>query len=618
MRYFLFFLTLGCSLFADTDWDDDSSWSYERFVTYGGMELQCNLGCGDPQYDRNAEKIAYLCCEWLRKPMYPEFKSWWRWKHTKNLNLSAWDYDIIARSDWEGSFERFEEYDDEGMSHGEFLEASSQFLAEIDSLSFDYQCDLQQHVQNLQIIRALEKDGARFIEIGDAGEIEGYDRRWANSISVKRALESEQGGLEWCQESLDRYDQYRDYAEDTFREVDETYRKIFAYCLENHQSEGIAFRAALEDLLTNNLDDALDRIRYLSELAEDKQWGKKLIAKLQFAKGQVENELCLYADAILDLTEAIQNDPSSKEAYLERARAYFETGEFESAFQDFLSSEIKSHPIDQKDVSLLAFASGMISGTIHGGREGITEFIPSLLTSLKVLGSGVWSFVQDPLEVSSEFASAVYNLVQSVQSLEDFSNILIPELKDLVSDWDHMSSFQKGESCGHIIGKYGIDILIPLGAAKGCKAFVELRKASTVHVFETYLKSETNALQIQKKAQLALVDGIKRSGQLKNAKSASLKDEKFTKYALKSDGKVKGFREILGYDESNWPQLRDKIRKGILENKSKFHKIDEYGAKFTVDMIIEGPKGKANVRTGWMYSSGSEKPELITLFICTK
>lgn len=153
----------------------------------------------------------------------------------------------------------------------------------------------------------------------------------------------------------------------------------------------------------------------------------------------------------------------------------------------------------------------MMSGALHGGQEGLTEFIPLLLTSLKMLGSGVWAFIQDPAEASSEFASTVNDLVQS---LEDFSTILIPELKGLASNWDNMSSSQKGESCGHIIGKYGIDILFPLGVAKGSKAFVELRKASTVHVFNIYLKSETNAIQIQKKAQLALA---RRSGYLKNA-----------------------------------------------------------------------------------------------------
>lgn len=55
-------------------------------------------------------------------------------------------------SDLEESFKRFEEYIDEGMSHGEFLEASSQVQAAIDDLSFDYQQDLQQHALNLQMI----------------------------------------------------------------------------------------------------------------------------------------------------------------------------------------------------------------------------------------------------------------------------------------------------------------------------------------------------------------------------------------------------------------------------------------------------------------------------------
>ncbi len=615
MRYFLFLLCISFSLFPNDDWEDKETFQYGSFVTYAGLELRCDRGCGDPEYDRNADKINYLCCEWLRKPINPDFYSRLRWRHAENVNLQPWESSTLSRSDWEGSFERFEEYEDEGMSHGEFLKTSSEFLEEISNLAFVSQEDLQHHKKNIQKIQELQTLGARFIEWNDEDEVEGYERGSFNSSTIRNAMDSETRAVSRCERELECYEQYRDYAEDTFRLVDATFKKIFINCLEKHQSEGITFRAALNDLMQNNLDDALERLEFLVKLAETKNWDGKLIAKLQLLQGEVENELCLYADAIVTLTSSIQRDPSCKETYLERARAYFETGEFESAFQDFLSSGIKSTPIDPQNKSLIAFASGIMSGTLRGGQEGLTEFIPSLITSLKMLGSGVWAFVQNPVEISSEFANAVYDIVESVQSFEDFSSILIPELKDLVSNWEEMSSFQKGGSCGHIIGKYGIDILLPLGVAKGGKAFVKLRQASAVHVFESYVKTETNALQLQKKAQLALA---RRTGQLKNAAYAEIEDRKITKYALEKSGKSNGFREILGYNESNWEELQDSIKKGILKNKAKFHKIDQYGVKFSVDMLIEGPKGKANVRTGWIYDLGSDKPRLTTLFVCTK
>lgn len=623
--FFPFFLILCCSLFADTDWDDDydSSWSPKCYITYGGMEILCDQGCGDPQYDRNAGKIAYLCCEWLQKPIYPDGNSWRHWMYAEHLNLVSWKHDTLAHSDWEGCFERFEDCENEGLSHDEFLEVSSKFLAEIDDVSFDYHRDIQLHTKNIQTIKDFEKRGARFIEFGEDGEIEGYKSGSFNSLTVKRALESEQGRIEWCQRSLDRYDRYREYADATFQEVDETYRKIFIYCLENHQPEGISFRAALDNLLANNLDDALDRIHYLVDLAEAKNWDEKLIAKMQFLQGQIENELCLYGDAIVDLTLAIQKDPGNKEAYFERARAYFETGKFESAFQDFLVSEAKSSPIDSRDVDRLSFSAGMVAGISKGALEGTSEFIPSLLTSMKTLGSGLWALTQDPVTVSSEFATAIVQIVESIHSLEDAARLFVPELEKLIDEWDILSQFERGKQAGHVIGKYGIQIFLMSASVKGIKAYTDLRRAGAIQTFETSLKSKKNAKEVTKAALHAQVnrevrDFLDGSCRLKNAAQAELRPEKFIDYALKNTSKTKGFREILGYNESNWEHLKDNIQKGVLKNNAKFHNVDQYGVRFSVDMVIEGPKGKANVRTGWIYDPGKEIPRLTTLYLFTK
>jgi len=45
-------------------------------------------------------------------------------------------------------------------------------------------------------------------------------------------------------------------------------------------------------------------------------------------------------------------------------------------------------------------------------------------------------------------------------------------------------------------------------------------------------------------------------------------------------------------------------------------KLDEYGQRYTVDMLITGPNGKtATVRTGWIIKEGSDIPELATLWV---
>lgn len=44
--------------------------------------------------------------------------------------------------------------------------------------------------------------------------------------------------------------------------------------------------------------------------------------------------------------------------------------------------------------------------------------------------------------------------------------------------------------------------------------------------------------------------------------------------------------------------------------------MDEYGQRYTVDILITGPNGNTvNVRTGWIIRTGSDIPELTTIFV---
>ena len=65
--------------------------------------------------------------------------------------------------------------------------------------------------------------------------------------------------------------------------------------------------------------------------------------------------------------------------------------------------------------------------------------------------------------------------VDSIQMISDLakdnewktlSEIMIPEVRALINEWEVLSPKEKGEKSGYIIGKYGADILIPVAAAK--------------------------------------------------------------------------------------------------------------------------------------------------------
>jgi hypothetical protein len=58
------------------------------------------------------------------------------------------------------------------------------------------------------------------------------------------------------------------------------------------------------------------------------------------------------------------------------------------------------------------------------------------------------------------------------------------------------------------------------------------------------------------------------------------------------------------------------IQKNLPNTPATLGKADQYGQRYTVDMLIKGANGKtATVRTGWIIKSGSNTPEMTTLFV---
>ncbi|HHC24939.1 MAG TPA: hypothetical protein ENK58_05920 [Desulfobacterales bacterium] len=104
------------------------------------------------------------------------------------------------------------------------------------------------------------------------------------------------------------------------------------------------------------------------------------------------------------------------------------------------------------------------------------------------------------------------------------------------------------------------------------------------------------------------------------ANRAKTDTRKFTEYALNPNHSVGGdkarvFESALGYNQSNYHGLLHQIRQGVMNNTPVPGKINKFGARYTVDIPVSGPKGGAIVRTGWIYRPGSQVPELTTLFV---
>ncbi|WP_407656000.1 DUF6883 domain-containing protein [Lysinibacillus odysseyi] len=126
------------------------------------------------------------------------------------------------------------------------------------------------------------------------------------------------------------------------------------------------------------------------------------------------------------------------------------------------------------------------------------------------------------------------------------------------------------------------------------------------------------------------VDDVKSTGKavdkgidnaIPNFNKATIDPRKLTDYALNPNhpvggNKAKVFESALGYNQSNASQLMEQIQKNLANTSATLGKADQYGQRYTVDMLIKGPNGKtATVRTGWIIKSGSNTPEMTTLFV---
>ncbi|WP_460116584.1 hemagglutinin repeat-containing protein [Pseudomonas sp. S2_C03] len=101
---------------------------------------------------------------------------------------------------------------------------------------------------------------------------------------------------------------------------------------------------------------------------------------------------------------------------------------------------------------------------------------------------------------------------------------------------------------------------------------------------------------------------------------AVIDPRKLTDYALNPDHPVGGnkarvFESVLGFTKGNSDLLMKQLQEGVMKNTPTPGKVDQYGARFTVDIPVTGPNGSGVVRSGWIYKPGSNTPELTTIFV---
>ncbi|MBX7066664.1 MAG: hypothetical protein K1X28_05485 [Parachlamydiales bacterium] len=442
----------------------------QEAITYAGMTIKCDKGCGTYDdtnlqhiwsiLDHATEEIfhsvmainAIRDAEFLRSPVRchgsGDFVRWdWQaangvWPSDKNLIR----YQEIWMTDYPT-----------------FLEIATVMREDIDFYYFTVPKEIREFETSL--ITKLEnglKQGNNTYRVLPGGDIEfGYKQ--GNPLYISLGA-----GWNWIKFQLDyldyygfrhkksvsiqdqKYKQAEDLIEQAIIEMDALFRNIFVCCLKRHQPEGIAFSTAIEALLAGNLTEGIERIRALIKIAEFQQFHPDLIGKMQLLKGQLEIESSLYGDAILSLTEAIAKNQSLKEAYLERATAYFKLGEYDRSMEDYLAYNVQTQGEDAFSILSFtwAFAKNLPPGAYESGK-GIALFLSDLVKHPVHTAKQVW----ESLTLLSKLAVTM--------EWKELSQALAPEIHYLVVEWGNLTSEKQGELAGYAFGKYGADILIP-------------------------------------------------------------------------------------------------------------------------------------------------------------
>ncbi|HEX4839981.1 MAG TPA: hypothetical protein VFU89_06030 [Rhabdochlamydiaceae bacterium] len=237
----------------------------------------------------------------------------------------------------------------------------------------------------------------------------------------------------------------------THQDVLETYNSGLNHCLENHHWNGAYYGKGLLAFHLGKMTDAFDNIQAFLEGLDEKS--KKELSKYAvFNKGVIESEVGLYNEAILSLTQAIEKDPNFKDAYFERAIAYFETGYFDQSLQDYLKSDRKFKFLEETDLlDVKDFGAGLVKGGLQGFYESANAFLPSICNSVSGVGHFVWMTIQHPINTPKQLVVDTMKLCEYLRSCDkaELAQLLVPEMYELIVNWSNLQYARRGELMGY-------------------------------------------------------------------------------------------------------------------------------------------------------------------------
>jgi uncharacterized protein DUF6883 len=82
--------------------------------------------------------------------------------------------------------------------------------------------------------------------------------------------------------------------------------------------------------------------------------------------------------------------------------------------------------------------------------------------------------------------------------------------------------------------------------------------------------------------------------------------------------KARVFKAALGFDQSNWEMLKERILEELPYHEALLGAEDEFGSRYNVKLPILGVNGKTQiVLTAWIVRPGTDVPDFVTAW-CTR
>lgn len=315
---------------------------------------------------------------------------------------------------------------------------------------------------------------------------------WNYSLAEKKAMIAKERN-----KSIENAKICKQKIDESMSELTNQYALLFEYCLKNHSNLNSLHDYGMFAYRNNNFEKSLEVLSLMVDKAVELGQLENLNTEFYHSLGSVCIEVMAYDKAVKYLTESITKDPSNKAAYFDRALAYFETGNFDQAINDYLASDKgKSTPSSVKEASD-SFTEALLNSTLKGMADAAVEFVPSLCSSAYGLGETLWITAQHPVESAKNFANAAYAIgecaVNYCKGL-DRNQIegCIEQIKVLYDNYDQLNDSQKGELIGYAIGKYGVDIFAMGGFFKGLNAMKNLRNVNRICNLDAMVISNAN------------------------------------------------------------------------------------------------------------------------------